>query len=601
MAEREVNIIIKIDVDSKDAFSEIEKDLKKLKSQIVDFSDATSLTSQRGIRSWKDLTDSVRNFVKGESGLSIFASRLKTTESNLTSLYSNLKGNVKLENEFFGLARSAGFSERQIAKLDFQLNASARTTTLLSSVFKGFAQIGSYAFNSIIVPSLKVGIALEKQIGVLKNLSGNEYPKLQDAINNTIQISKGLTTQKELTEAANEAIKTGASVEFISKNLSGLQKVSRLTNQDLISSMKGAYKAIEDGSEEFLKSNGALFSSYSAEFKQINESGMSAIDKRLAREKLISAALNENSILQNNYVSHVKNASVILERFDKTIERLKESFGLLLAKALTPSLNVIGDLIDYFTIGGKSSEYMEDVLVIFGSILVGVLGAIAAQMIVTSGITFGAMIPSLLSMAAAGFIAIAPWIVWIAIGVALGAMFAIIILVIKDLYKWFTGSESAIGKFLGPFANIKKMFRDLIDWFKSLPGKILSSLGELGSNIQKKLGGIFPLQLLKVLGITSSQSSDVKKVDDALITKQGQIVQFHPDDNLVAVKDLGVLGGSKSKSGGNSININIANVVLGSASTKEDANVFASYLEKELEKIATKIGLGAGISPEAVL
>lgn len=145
------------------------------------------------------------------------------------------------------------------------------------------------------------------------------------------------------------------------------------------------------------------------------------------------------------------------------------------------------------------------------------------------------------------------------------------------------------------------MFRDLIDWFKSLPGKILSSLGELGSNIQKKLGGIFPLQLLKVLGITSSQSSDVKKVDDALITKQGQIVQFHPDDNLVAVKDLGVLGGSKSKSGGNSININIANVVLGSASTKEDANVFASYLEKELEKIATKIGLGAGISPEAVL
>ncbi len=112
MAEREVNIIIKIDVDSKDAFSEIEKDLKKLKSRIVDFSDATSLTSQRGIKSWKDLTDSVRNFVKGESGLSIFASRLKTTESNLTSLYSKLKGNVKLENEFFGLARSAGFSER---------------------------------------------------------------------------------------------------------------------------------------------------------------------------------------------------------------------------------------------------------------------------------------------------------------------------------------------------------------------------------------------------------------------------------------------------------------------------------------------------------
>lgn len=166
--------------------------------------------------------------------------------------------------------------------------------------------------------------------------------------------------------------------------------MSRLTNQDLTSSMKEAYKAIEDGSKDFLKSNEALFSSYSAEFKQINESGMSAVDKRLAREKLISTALNENSALQNTYGSHVKDVSVILERFDKTIERLKESFGLLIAQALTPSLNVIGDLIDYFTIGGESLEYMEDVLIIFGNILVGVLRAIVAQMIVTSGITFGA-------------------------------------------------------------------------------------------------------------------------------------------------------------------------------------------------------------------
>lgn len=251
MAEREVNIAIKINVDSKDAFSVIEKDLKKLKSGIIDFSDATSLTSQRGIKSWKDLTDSVQNFVKGGADLSIFASRLKTTESNLTSLYFKLKGNAKLETEFFGLAKSAGFSERQIAKLDFQLNASAKTATLLSSVFKGFAQIGSYAFNSIIAPSFETGIALEKQIVILKNLSGNEFPKLQDAINNTIRTSRGLATQKELTEAANEAIRAGASVEFISKNLSGLQKVSRLTNQDLTSSMKEAYKAIEDGSEDF--------------------------------------------------------------------------------------------------------------------------------------------------------------------------------------------------------------------------------------------------------------------------------------------------------------------------------------------------------------
>jgi len=34
-----------------------------------------------------------------------------------------------------------------------------------------------------------------------------------------------------------------------------------------------------------------------------------------------------------------------------------------------------------------------------------------------------------------------------------------------------------------------------------------------------------------------------KTVNDALITNKGDVIQFHPDDNILALKDLSKLGG----------------------------------------------------------
>ncbi|MBW0433845.1 hypothetical protein HGB47_09470 [Leptospira yasudae] len=597
MAAREINITIKIDAN--DSMSEIQKELDDLRGRLLDFSDSFQLFSKAGAAAMRDFGGSIADSIgKFSTPLSQLADRLKTSEASLTSLYSKVKGNAALEKQFFDVAKAAGFTQRDIAKLDFQLNATARTSALLSGALKNLAQIGMTAFKSVIAPAWEAGIALEKQKEVLKSLSGGEgFGKLQASIESAIQSSKGLATQKDLTQAANEAIKAGASVDFITRNLSGLQKASRLSGNELSSSMKQAYDAIKEGSTEFLKNNGDLFSSYSEEFKRINESGMSAIDKRLAREKLITDALNENSKLQDAYGAHVRTTSAVVDRFGNRIEDLKSKFGTLLLDALNPAMNSFADLYDYYTENAEGIEELKEKVIVFGSILAGVLGAIAVKMVLASGITLSAMIPALLGMAAAGWMAIAPWIPAIVIGTAVGIVIAGLILIIRDLFKWMSGSKSVIGAFLGPFNNIKKLFNDLALWFQGLPDMIVKFFKNLGPKIKEALKGMIPGDLLKIFGVASVKTDKVETVEDAIITKQGKVVKFHPDDNLVAVKDLGVLGGSKSNKGGG-ISVNIANVVLSSATRREDAAVFASYLEKELDKIALKIGLASGLAPE---
>lgn len=118
---------------------------------------------------------------------------------------------------------------------------------------------------------------------------------------------------------------------------------------------------------------------------------------------------------------------------------------------------------------------------------------------------------------------------------------------------------------------------------------------DIGPKIKEAFSGILPSGIFN-FG-KPGKADNVTNVHDAIITKSGKVIHTHPDDNLVAVKDLGSLGRSKSSGG---IVVNIANVVLGAGSPSENAHIFAEYLERELEKIAIKIGLGSGLSPEAM-
>ncbi|MBM9579800.1 hypothetical protein JWG45_21875, partial [Leptospira sp. 201903070] len=193
--------------------------------------------------------------------------------------------------------------------------------------------------------------------------------------------------------------------------------------------------------------------SYTKEFNQINNSAMTEVSKRLAREKLISTALKENSTLQDAYGSHLKSASAIFQAYNQRMGDLKEIFGKVLLDGMKPFLSMFVSILEYFTVGEDSVNRVKGGLIIFGAVFTGVLVAITAKMIAASAATAGGMIPALYGMATAGWAAIAPWLPFIAIGAAVAATIAAIVLIVDDLLVWMDGGESIIGDFLGPFKD----------------------------------------------------------------------------------------------------------------------------------------------------
>ncbi|MCH1911782.1 hypothetical protein L9Z17_07665 [Leptospira noguchii] len=205
---------------------------------------------------------------------------------------------------------------------------------------------------------------------------------------------------------------------------------------------------------------------------------------------------------------------------------LTEIFGKILLEGMKPFLSTFVSILEYFTVGEDSVNRVKGALVIFGSVFTGVLVAIAAKMVVAASATAGGMIPALYGMAVAGWAAIAPWLPFIAIGAAVAATIAAIVLIVDDLLVWMDGGESIIGDFLGPFKDfdIKKLFGqafdylinlakkygkflimalfpistlyfyfdEIVEWFKSLPEIIENLFKGIGPKIKEAFSGILP-------------------------------------------------------------------------------------------------------------
>ncbi|MBM9576956.1 hypothetical protein JWG45_07295 [Leptospira sp. 201903070] len=585
MASKELNTTIKLDLNPADPFLEVRKELEELQFLLENFSDFTFIFSKSGMRAFQNFGGAIQETFKDAPVLTRFSSKIGLTENAIRSLYSNTRGNVELEKGFSNLARTSGLSEKEVSKLNFQLGISTRVSTFLSSAFKSMATIGLAVFRSFVGSAFEVGIALEKQNTTLKNISGSEYPKLKSSIDATLKSSKGLVSEGDLLKFANDAIKSGNSIAFISENMAGLQQVAALTSTDMSTTMNQAMSSIKDGSLDFFTHNGKLFEAYAEDFENINRSGLSDAAKRIEREKLIGTALQNNTALQGAYDSQLKTFSATIERVDKLVTILKETFGNLILNALEPFLSVFINIFDYFTVGENAMNRVKSAMVILGSVIVGALVAIA----LASGVTLSSLlgmavsaIPALFSMAAAGWAAIAPWIPFIAIGIAVAAVIAGIILLVQDLLTWMEGGSSIIGKFLG---ESKEAAGTGADIKQTQLGNTAVAGGKSGANALANLKGDHKSFLTAMtpgssLGINSLNNSN--GVSNSM--SGSSLFPSH--------------SGSNSRNG--SIVVNISEVNLGSGSSKEEAQSFAKYLEKELEKVALKIGLGSGLSPEAI-
>jgi hypothetical protein len=119
---------------------------------------------------------------------------------------------------------------------------------------------------------------------------------------------------------------------------------------------------------------------------------------------------------------------------------------------------------------------------------------------------------------------------------------------LKDFGAWVWDSLTSV------FSKSWEAIKDFGQWiWDSLTGiftRAFSVLEGIGSWLWDTITGWF-----------GGGGGDSTSVDDALITSSGDIVKFNPNDNLVAVQDLGTLGKLGGGSSGQQINIKVEGYV----------------------------------------
>lgn len=404
---------------------------------------------------------------------------------------------------------------------------------------------------------------LEKQRNMAQNLAGDGYGAIQDAMASTIALSKGISSEGELLTATNAALKYGASIEFVGESMTGLQQLSRITGDDIATTMQKAQESIASGRIGFLKSN-AIFADSIEDFKAIG-AGFDEITKK-KREALILNVLQEKANdLQNQYNIYANSSAGLQDRLNTATGDFQENLGALIAKGMLPLMKLFVPLIEYFTDAEDGSNRLQIALLALAPVIgVILVGAIWEMVLAVQAMNFS-------------------FALFILKALAVGAVIAVIVLVVDDLLSWMEGGESIIGDFFGPFIDfkdsikkgidtgmdyIKRGFNKLIEYAKiagkilimamfpittlffywdeinaflgGIPDLVLNKFKELGSDIKDFTKDLLPDWAVKLItkttGAGGGDTGSVTNVNDAIITKSGEVVQTHPDDNMFITK-----------------------------------------------------------------
>jgi hypothetical protein len=136
-----------------------------------------------------------------------------------------------------------------------------------------------------------------------------------------------------------------------------------------------------------------------------------------------------------------------------------------------------------------------------------------------------------------------------------------------------TNAFSQLGQVLG---QIFKGNANATDFFNSIIGVVADFLGALGQSLmaaaiaakafralllKPELAFAAGAALITTAGVVRGllQSGPAESVDDALITSTGQVIKFHPDDNILAMKDFSKL----NVGGGQNVNVTVTGQLRG--------------------------------------
>lgn len=308
------------------------------------------------------------------------------------------------------------------------------------------------------------GAENEMQAVRIRHLAGTEYPDLKKSIDDAVESGRGLFGESDFQQAANEALKYGASVSLVSDNLGSLQKLSAITGDNLSSTMQGISNAVNTGSMRFLRSN-AVLAKHMEGFKALGSGYDDATKKR--RELYLTEVFKKEELkLMEQYDEVLGTMNGTTSRAKTQWGEVKEVVGEFINKGLRPIISVGADVLQWFAGTERGVAILKTITIA----LVPVIGVL--------------LVAALYSAAAAAWAFIAPLLPFIAIGLAVVAVITLIVLAIEDIYTWFTGGESVFGNFA---KSLKETFFEVLEYIKAIPGRIVEFFRTLPARLKAEL------------------------------------------------------------------------------------------------------------------
>jgi hypothetical protein len=178
---------------------------------------------------------------------------------------------------------------------------------------------------NFITESISLAANLDTQKFRLKALADEEYPALKKAIDETVDASKGIATEGELLEAANQALKFGASVGFVKDNLADVQKLSQIVGDNTTEMMQKMTLFVNTGMSRSMRTI-PIMNKHLKEFKALQK--VTGDEGKRQRQMLVTAIFQKEQLaLQKKYNEYLNTTGANLQRIKTWWHEIKEAFG----------------------------------------------------------------------------------------------------------------------------------------------------------------------------------------------------------------------------------------------------------------------------------
>ena len=258
--------------------------------------------------------------------------------------------------------------------------------------------------------------------------------------------------------------------------------------------------------------------------------------------------------------------------FGNKLSGLKAAMGMVLLEGLKPLLAGGIKFLDWLQKSPKAMTVLKTVMLA----IIPTVGVLLVAALYSAATAAWAM--------AAGVLA-ATWPF-----ILIGAAILTLILIIEDLYTWFTGGESVIGEWV---AGIKKDLWELVDSFISIPDKIKSAWGDF----KKWLKGLLPdwaLELLTKVKISGSTDAVEARAGGGSVASGETYLVGERGPELFTPSHSGTIIPNKALSGaGKSANITIAPTfnISGTSDPERLADLVMKKIKELIPAISAELGL----------